>query len=195
VVDLRFASGDAYANVGESVDLLVPKKTPLIVLVNAGTRGAAEVLAAELRAGGALLLGNPTAGLAMTTEDFPLANGQHLRLATTPVKLNGAEMAQLQPDIPVKLALEDERALMDNPYGPAGPAGADTNNLTPLLDHTTEADLVRQKRKESDEFAPAKANPEPPAQTDPARPVLRDPVLARAVDLAKGLAVVRDRHP
>jgi hypothetical protein len=195
VLDLRFATGDADNRVGEAAGLLAPKQTPLLVLVNGSTSGAAEVLAAELRNSGALLIGAPTAGLAMTTEDFPLANGQRLRIATTPIKLNGAELTRLQPDISVKSDPAEERALMENPYGPAAQAGTpaenDTNNLTPLLDHTTEADLVRQKRKDGD----GDENPEPPARPEPAKPVLRDPVLARAVDLVKGLAIVRQHHP
>ena len=201
VLDLRFAAGDAYATVRESASRLAPHKTPLIILINAATSGAAEVLAAELRAVGALLIGNPTAGLALTTEDFPLANGQRLRLATTPVKLNGAALSPLQPDIRVKVNPAEERVLRENPYAtalaPGHPTEADPANLTALLDHTTEADLVRQKRRgsEGDDFAPAKANPEPPALTEPVQPVLRDPVLARAIDLVKGLAVVRDKRP
>lgn len=194
VLDLRFATGDAYPAVRESVPALATKSVPLMVLVNRATSGAAEVLAAELRASGALLIGNPTAGLAMTTEDFPLANGQHLRLATTPIKFNGTEMSRLQPDLSVKTDLETERALMDNPYAPApaaGAAGTDTNNLTALLDHTTEADLVRQKRKDGD----GDENPEPPAKPEPVKPVLGDPALARAVDLIQGLAVMRNPHP
>ena len=194
ILDLRFCPGDGYGGIKAVVDLLVPAKTPLIVLVNGATMGAAELLAAELHEAGALILGNPTAGLAMTTEDFPLANGQHLRLATTPIKWHGADLGRLQPDIIVKVGLEDERGYLANPYTSTatvdGPQGTDTNSLSSLLDHTSEAELVRQKRKDDGE-----ANPEPPAKTEPVRLVLRDPVLARAVDLVEGLAVVRASHP
>jgi hypothetical protein len=193
VVDLRFTPGDAYATVGEAVSRLTSGKTPLLVLINGATSGAAEVLAAEVRAAGALLIGNPTAGLAMTTEDFPLANGQRLRVATAPIKLNGVEMAALTPDILVPAGLADERAWMENPYGPAvsagGPAATGTNSFIPLLDHTTEADLVRQRRKDGD--GPVAVTPEPPAKVEAAPPVLRDAVLARALDLARALAVLK----
>ena len=195
ILDLRFAAGDAYATVKASVDQLAAPKTPLIILVNAATRGAAEVLAAELHDAGALIIGNPTAGLALTTQDFPLANGQRLRIATTPIKLHGTEMSQVQPDITVSVSLNDERAFMESPYGRAdqtgGTASDDTNNFAQLLDHTSEAELVRQKRKDGD----GDENPEPPVKTDLARPVLRDPVLARAVDLVEGLAMIRSNHP
>jgi len=195
ILDLRFASGDAYGAVKDAAGLLAPTKSPLIILVNSATMGAAELLAAELHDSGSLLLGNPTAGLALTSEDFALTNGQRLRIATTPVQWRGADLAALQPDILIPVGLEVERGYQANPYGPAVPpedaTDTGTNNLTPLLDHTSEADLVRQKRKDGD----GDENPEPPVKTEPAQPVLRDPVLARAVDLVEGLAVVRVSHP
>ena len=195
ILDLRFASGDAYASVKDAAGLLAPTKSPLIILVNSATMGAAELLAAELHDAGSLLLGNPTAGLALTTEDFALTNGQHLQIATTPVQWRGENLPQLQPDILIPVSVEAERGFLANPYGPTVPpeeaAENATNSLAPLLDHTSEADLVRQKRKDGD----GDENPEPPVKTEPAEPVLRDPVLARAVDLVEGLAVVRVSHP
>ena len=50
----------------------------------------------------------------------------------------------------------------------------------------SEADLVRQKIKDGDEDESI-----PPHVAEPQQPFIRDPVLARAVDLIKGLAVVR----
>ena len=195
ILDLRFAAGDAYGAVKDAAGLLAPGKSPLIILVNGATMGAAELLAAELHDAGALLLGNPTAGLALSTEDFALTNGLRLRVATTPIQWHGAALAPLQPDIIIPVSLDAERGFLANPYGPALPTGEaaenGTNNLAPLLDHTSEADLVRQKRKDGD----GDENPEPPAKTEVAPPVLRDPVLARAVDLVEGLAVVRVSHP
>lgn len=194
IIDLRFAAGDNYEVVKSSVDLLVPAKKPLIVLVDGATSGAAELLAAQLRGAGALLIGNPTAGLAMTTEDFPLSNGQRLRVATAPVVLHGTNLTRLQPDITVPVSLAEERDFMKNPVTiPAADDGRaqDTNMLAQLLDHTSEADLVRQRRKDG----ATPENPEPPAKSEAARPFLRDPVLARAVDLVEGLAVVQASHP
>jgi len=195
ILDLRFATGDAYGIVKDAASRLAPAKSPLIVLINGATLGAPELLAAALRDAGALLVGNPSAGQAMTTEDFPLADGRRLRLATTPILWHGAVLAQLQPDIVIPMDLEAERAFQANPYGPAGmgsdPSGSGAHNASALLDHTSEADLVRQKRQDGD----GDENPEPPVKVEPARPVLRDPVLARAVDLVEGLAVVRPSHP
>ena len=64
-----------------------------------------------------------------------------------------------------------------------------TNNPLPFIDHTTEADLVREKIKDGDEDENL-----PPRAAEPPKPFIRDPVLARAVDLIKGLAVVRESH-
>jgi hypothetical protein len=91
----------------------------------------------------------------------------------------------------VAVSPEDERTLMENPY--AAPARNDTNspaatnNMLPFVDHMSEADLVRAKIKDGEGFEPV------PVQraSEPPKPFIRDPVLARAVDLIKGLAVVR----
>ena len=67
---------------------------------------------------------------------------------------------------------------------------AATNDLLPFVDHLSEADLVRQKVKDGEDDEDA----EPAERPTPPKPVIRDPVLARAVDLLKGLAVVRMQH-
>jgi hypothetical protein len=102
----------------------------------------------------------------------------------------GGKNAPVRPDIVVAAGPEDERILMQNPYTVlvandtnAPPA---TNNLLPFLDHTSEADLVRAKVKDGEGFEPVPAE----RAAEPQKPFLRDPVLARAVDLIKGLAIV-----
>jgi len=213
-LDLRFADGNDYAAAVAAADLFVTKKMPLLkrdheveasrparepipgplmILINSETRGAAEALAAALReANAGLMLGNPTAGLAMTTRDFPLNNGQWLRVAANPVKLGeGAVISRVQPDITVAVSLDDERAFLKNPYGTLAPNGnssaMDTNDFLTFVDHTSEADLVRQKQ-DDDEDSGAAA---PPPSKRQQKPVIQDPVLARALDLIKGLAIVR----
>jgi hypothetical protein len=54
-----------------------------------------------------------------------------------------------------------------------------------------EAELVREHREGADLDAEPAAGREP----EPEKPVVRDPVLARALDLLKGLAVVRHSRP
>jgi C-terminal processing protease CtpA/Prc len=88
VLDLRFVVGDDAASAQAAANLFASKKIAagsLVVLVNAETRGAAEMLAAALRhAGAGLIIGNPTAGEAATFKEFPLRNGERLRIAVTP---------------------------------------------------------------------------------------------------------------
>jgi hypothetical protein len=56
----------------------------------------------------------------------------------------------------------------------------------PYIDHTSEADLVREKIKDGDEDENTA-----PVRVAPAKPVIRDPALARAVDFLKALAVLQ----
>ena len=224
VLDLRFAGGEDYAAAAATADLFVPTQRPLLdwgkgtikstekddaftwpvaVLVNTETIGAAEALAAVLReAGAALILGGTTRGAAMTTQDFQLKNGQQLRIATAPVKLgNGEALSKgVKPDIEVKISPELERAFLEDPYvistrtnlasAPGSSVSAATTNR-PTRRRPNEADLVRARR---DGFS---LEGEFPVGSDlePEQPILRDPTLARAVDLLKGLAVVRRARP
>jgi hypothetical protein len=159
ILDLRFADGDDAIAAKTATDLLAAKKTPLAILVNGGTRGAAEKLAAELR-------------------------DEHVGLVF------GSATADLQPDIAVTIAAADEKKFLENPYlvlAQTGTnAGGSTNNYESLIDHTSEADLVREKIKDgSDE-----EDDTPLARPLPSKPVIRDPALARAVDFLKALAIL-----
>ncbi|TAK90310.1 MAG: hypothetical protein EPO07_20480 [Verrucomicrobia bacterium] len=213
VLDLRFASGENYPAVVATAELFISKETdlldwgkgvvktkanadafnfPLVVLVNRETRGAAEALAAALReAGVALILGSGTAGNAFSYREFPLKSGQRLLVASGSVKLgDGNELPAtgLKPDIQVDAKVEDERNYLDDPYGAKG-QGAASGSLTnrpPRRPRITEADLVRERREGTNiaDFTPAR-------DREPEKPQLRDPALARAVDLLKALAVVR----
>ena len=165
VLDLRFTDGNDFNSAKATADLFASKKMPLAILVNGGTRGEAVALAAILReAHEGLIFGSATQG---TRTAGPI-----------------------QPDIVVAVGPEDERAVMENPY--ATPTQIETNapeatnNLLPFVDHTSEADLVRARIKDGDGFEPV------PVQraSEPLKPFIRDPVLARAVDLIKGLAIV-----
>ncbi len=218
-LDLRFADGNDYAAAVAVADLFVAKRMPLLqwgqgvessqparepipgpllVLVNGETTGAAEALAAALReADAGLLIGNPTAGLAMTTMDFPLKNGEHLRIATSPVKLgNGIVISHVSPDIAVTVSPDDERAYLKNPYGMLAQNDTSpvttTNDFLQFVDHTSEADLVREKLKDGDDNGAVRPAPAPGKTTPKPVPVIQDPVLARAVDLIKGLAIVHE---
>ena len=217
VLDLRFTGGNNCPAAVTTADLFITKKTPLLewgneakdsrpakepisgplaVLVNGETSGAAEALAAALReADAGLIIGNPTAGLAMTTRDFPLKNGEWLRIATNPVKLgNGMVISRVSPDITVRVSLDDERTYLKNPYATLAQndhaSAIGTNDFPTFVDHTSEADLVRQKLENGDDKGAIV--PVPAHSKSPPKPVIQDPVLARALDLIKGLAIVHE---
>lgn len=175
---------------------------PVAVLVNRQTTGAAEALAAVLReAGAGLILGTPTAGMAALKQAYPLRNGHVLQIATTPVKLaKGAPLSPqgLQPDIAVLVSDDEERVAFADPYqdapqfaelASAAPSGslATVTNRPTRRPRPTEADLVRARRQ----GLPLDEDIVTGREPGPSRPVLRDAALVRAVDLLKGLAVVR----
>jgi hypothetical protein len=223
VLDLRYARGDDYAAAAATADLFVKKELPLLnwgrgvvrskekidaisvpvaVLVNRSTAGAAEALAAAMRETGAgLILGGRTAGQAMIAQDFPLKNGDRLRIATAPVQLGDGSALSFQglkPDIMVDVTPEDERAYYADAFKVPGrsdfSAGsslsltnpASGTNRNPRRPRFNEAELVRERREGLSEadLMGGKAR-----EAD--KPMVHDPALARALDLLKGLAVVR----
>lgn len=174
---------------------------PITVLVNRQTQGAAEALAAVLRQTEvALLLGTNTAGRAFVTRDFQLKSGQRLRIATARVEVGGQEpipLTGVKPDIVVPVSPADEQAYYEDAFkvlvksGP-GASGAETNLLAAGTNRPrhriNEAELVRLFRDGEEAETPARTGAR---SGEPGRPIVRDPVLARALDLLKGLAVVK----
>jgi C-terminal processing protease CtpA/Prc len=188
----------------------------LAVLVNGETRGAAEALAAALhQAGAGLIIGSPTAGEATAFREFPLSNGERLRVAAAPGSSGGSTISRVQPDIAVTVAGGDERVFFDNPYQTIATGNTNSSpgntNFLPYVEHTSEADLVRQRQKdgklikvpvlredlirEKSDGSDGNENSAPSRAAEPQKPVIRDPVLARAVDLIKGLAIIRESRP
>jgi hypothetical protein len=175
---------------------------PLVVLVNHQTADAAEALAAILRdAVHAVILGSTTAGEATIGRNYPLKNGQYLRIATAAVKLGNGDMlsaAGLKPDIQITLNPDDEKSYYADPFkvppSSGGMAGTDaaaspTNQVTHT--HLTEVDLMRERK----EHPGMELQYDEPAENDASgaavSPVVRDPVLARALDLVKGISALR----
>jgi hypothetical protein len=159
ILDLRFADGDDAA-VDSAVKLFSAKKVPLVILANAETRGGAAELASRLR----------TAGLGLIIGSTNLPGG-------------------ISPDISVAVSADAEKGFQANPYLllPASEAGLSaTNDLLPIIDHTSEAELVREKVKDGEEDDSG-----PTARPEPAQPVISDPEVARAVDLIKALAILQ----
>ncbi len=222
VIDLRFAGGLDYAAAGGVADkffaseqLLIDWgqgtarssdksdaiKIPVTVLVNQQTTGAAEALAAVLRnAEVALLIGTNTAGQASIMKEFVLKNGQKLRIAVAPVKLGNGETVPsrgLQTDIQVEVSPEDERAYFADAYkilpkfGMTSVAALSVTNKPPRH-RLNEAELVRMTREGLDPDDETKIPRLKGFEVE--KPVLTDPVLARALDLLKGLAVVKAKR-
>jgi C-terminal processing protease CtpA/Prc len=220
VLDLRYAGGLDYKAAADAADLFVSKNRPLMnwgegvvmshekngsirvpvgVLVNHETSGAAEALAAVVReAGAGLILGSRTAGNAMVMQDYPLKDGLHLRIGSTPVTLGDGTALSTEgvtPDIDVTVSEEAERAYYADAFlVVSNKAAGNTATNQPSGTNQTrvrfnEAELVREHRAgESPDEQTAKRPPEPQV------PMVSDPALARALDLLKGLAVVRQKN-
>jgi hypothetical protein len=224
VLDLRYATGHDYAAAAATANLFVAKDLPLldwgnglvrskanqdaitlplVVLVNHQTADAAEALAAILREDArAVIIGSTTAGEATIGRDFPLKNGQFLRIATAAVKLGSGQTLSatgIKPDIQVALNPDEEKAYYAEPFKqflPTGGSGDDTainaTNQT-LHSHLTEADLIRERKERPG--MELQYEPMPDVGDGATRiiekPVVRDPVLARALDLVKGIAALR----
>jgi hypothetical protein len=218
VIDLRYAGGPDYAAAADTADLFSRKEQPLLdwghgmvrskektdaislplgVLVNRQTAGAAEALAAILREIGAgLIVGSRTAGQAMIAQEYPLKDGERLRIATAPMVLgDGSSLSSqgIQPDIVVEMAPSDERAYYEDPFKELSRTGslASTNAGTPgavnraRRPRFNEAELVRERRDG------ASTEPDLAGRGESEKPVVRDPPLARALDFLKGLSVIR----
>jgi len=229
VLDLRFAGGDDYATAGAVADQFLADEKPLmnwgagsarstaktnaialpvVILVNQQTTGAAEALAAvlrELQVG--LLIGSPTAGQASVYKEFPLENGQHLRIALAPLKVgNGKSLPQqgLKPDIQVTATPEEEKLYFEDPFKvlprPLAIAKVETNGVKRTAGtngaprrRVNEAELVRLQR--DGQTLEAELAAQSGKEIKLGRPVINDPALARSLDLLKGLAVVGQARP
>lgn len=218
VLDLRYAGGVDEKSAARTVDrFLAAEKTlvtvngepirstaktnalqlPLAILVNQHTSGAAELLAALLRDNRAgLLIGAATTGGARQFKEFTLSTGQRLRVADGGTKVAGNLLLPatgLRPDIGVNVGAEEEQAFYTEPYrslarGKSGPEVAGKSGGQGRLN---EAELVR-RMKEGQSLETAMSGGVPAVAT----PQVRDPALARALDLLKGIAAVRQsRNP
>lgn len=213
IVDLRFAGGlDYLAAVAAAEKFLAGDKPllqiegkvlrstatnvavagPLVVLVNHETTAAAETLAAILRkANAAMIIGGATPGQAGVFMEYPLKNGQRLRLASGMVRLgDGTALtgAGLRPDVSVEVKSDDERAYLADPFTDLTPAAPPKPGAAAAARRRmNEAELVRRQREgqntEEDDFVGPGG--------DKNRQIMRDPALARAVDILKGIVLLK----
>ena len=214
MADAFFTTEQPLLDWGEGVKKSTAKSKaidlPLVILLNQKTSGAAEALAAVLHQYNAgLLLGTKTAGHANIAREFTLSNGQRLRIATAPVKVGNQQpmsMGGLAPDIQVAVNPEEELTWFSDPYKNlnkperAAALNSGTNDTRqtsstnrPSRRHINEAELVRMQRDGQNlDFETNTVARDPVV----VKPAVQDPVLLRALDLLKGLAVVqRVRSP
>ena len=104
----------------------------------------------------------------------------------------GGTNGTILPDITLSVNPAQEKAFQDNPYFTATTHQtgmlSGTNALLSLVDHMSEAELVSKRIKDGE----GEYNPAPASRAEPVTPVIRDPALARAVDLLKAVAAL---HP
>ncbi len=220
ILDLRFAGGTEYAGAASTADLFNRVAGPLLdwgsghaegtektnawtrpvaVLVNHETRGAAEALVGILRLQkSAMLLGGRTSGTAAIFREIPLADGRRLRLAVAGIRTGDGQTLPstgLPPDIAVILRPELERAYLADPFNlvvSSTNSNSPTNRIVSSINvrrRINEAELVRARKTgetlEADSGSVSAPSPIVPPLT------VRDPVLARALDLLKGLHLLR----
>jgi len=177
---------------------------PLVLLVNRKTSGASEAFAAILREGQiGLIIGTETAGNASISREFVLTSGQRIRVATTPVTLAEKKpfpVSGLKPDISVEVNPEEELAWMEDSYkvvakpgARAGVASGGTNDLASASTNRprrrlNEAELIRMLREGINPEAELGSGAR---EIERAKGIVSDPVLARALDLLKGLTTVQ----
>jgi hypothetical protein len=225
VLDLRFVGGQDYAAAAAFADRFFKTEQPLLdwqsgsaratakssawdlplmILVNRQTAGAAEALAAALQHGKiGLVIGSHTAGQAQVFKEFQLAPDFCLRVAIANIKVgedHALSSRGLTPDILVNVPEAEEKAYLTDPYRgqsralveAAGSGRGGTNRL--VSRRVNEADLMRRQREGLDpdrDMVPGSTR-----DSGFEKPIVRDPVLARALDLLKGIAVVQQsRQP
>jgi Peptidase family S41 len=112
-----FASGDStlskYDAIGIDHGVKIPDHpihAPIVVLTNGQTMGAAEALAACLKADGALVVGRPTRGDAAVFEEQKLSSGQVLRFAVENITLADGTPLWGHPVTPDISPTVDDRA-------------------------------------------------------------------------------------
>jgi carboxyl-terminal processing protease len=215
VVDLRASAGASdFAAAAEFAKRLCPKGTPLftlrkpsakqersftsdrepsyrglmIVLADGDTAGPAEAIAGTLRLHNkALVIGQPTAGRAVEYSDLPLHGGRMLRVAVAEAVLpEGKPLfpAGLTPDVPVELPAADKRVIFEQSIA----KGIAPFVFEPERPHLNEAALLAGRNPELEAM---EATQRRGRNAD--KPLPRDTVLQRALDVVTSLAIYQQR--
>ena len=150
----------------------------LVLLTDGDTSGAAEVLAATLRANSSgMIVGAKTAGGAVEFSEFPIGGGKTLRLAVSRVSLPGSGPifpTGLKPDIEISLPAETQRKIFEL----TKEKGVSQFVFDMERPRMNEAALVANTNPEISSTAESNDDSDP----------LRDSVLQRAVDLVTAIS-------
>jgi hypothetical protein len=163
----------------------------IVVLTNRQTRGAAEALAACLKAHGALVMGEATEGKAAIFKEVPMASGGVLRYATAHVYLaDGTDLwnKPVVPDVATPTSAKDENnalALIDQNQVSEVIGEADSRH------RMSEAALVQGQDPEQDEFLASREKSAPLARS---LPITRDVALVEAIDSLKAIQVLQGQE-
>jgi len=131
-----------------------------------------------------LVNGETTSGAAELAAKLR-ANGRGIIIGSTNVS------GTVTPDIAVAVNSAAEKKFQEDPFARLknkDVLAATNNDLLPFVDHMSEAELVSKRAKDGE-----LDEPDIP-RAEPAQPVIRDPELARAVDLLKALAILHPPH-
>lgn len=207
LADCFFSREEALIDWGEGLQRATAKtnalQLPLAVLINGKTSGAAEAVAGILRQGQVgLIIGTNSAGNAAIGREFTLSTGDRLRVATTPIKFADGKAfptSGLKPDIYVDVDPADELVWFDDSFKvPAKPLAKimSTGTNETALASTNRSSRRRLNEAELVRMLKEGINPENEVasgarEMERAKGLVSDPVLARALDLLKGLTVVQ----
>lgn len=173
VLDLRFASGDDYAEAAALADLFLSSEQPLlrwgenalrstaktnaitlpvVMLMNQATSGASEALVAALRSTGVgLVVGSRSAGHTHAFKEFPLSYGQKIGIAAGRIEVgDGQSLSEhgITPDIEVRVSLEAEKNYLENPFNATGAASGRSLNTNATDRKPAEAEPVQRPRRD-----------------------------------------------
>ena len=153
----------------------------LVVLTDADTSGAAEALAATLRANSSgMIVGAKTTGGAVEFSEFPIGGGKTLRLAVSRVSLPGSAPIfpnGVKPDIEISLPAETQNKIFELTKD----KGVSQFVFDTERPRMNEAALVANTNPEISSTSESDDDSEP----------LRDTVLQRAVDLVTAISFYR----
>ncbi|MGI9088561.1 MAG: S41 family peptidase [Chthoniobacterales bacterium] len=160
----------------------------LIVLSDRETAGPAEAIAGVLRFyTKALVIGEPSAGRAVEYSDLPLNGGRTLRVAVAEAVLPEAKQlfpGGIKPDIPVEMSPDDKRLIFQESLQ-RGMGPFVFENERP---HLNEAALLSGRNPEIEAMEASQRR-----GRNSERPLPRDPVLQRAVDVVTSVSIYQQR--